>query len=335
MDGEGEWPFLLMRHIKELVREEAFRLGFDLFGVTRLDLLPDTTDRWKQYIRDGRHGRMGYIAHTYKQRAVPGPRFSWCRSVVMVGAAYRRPAHELAKVGAPPRPDPAALYVARYARGLDYHGWMTRRLDALSHALEARHGAPVRTWSFCDTAGLPEKPLAWLAGLGRLGRSTLLITPRYGSWIVLGGLLLGIELPADAPSPSRCPAGCARCLEACPTGALDARGVDATRCLAYWTTDAHRPTPEEIAPAVEDRLYGCDRCQDACPANQGVASSRHPAFDPGRRRRALDLEALRSADDARLDAICAGSPAARGGAERLRRNLDACATSLRPERLRR
>ena len=331
MDGEGEWPFFVMEFLKEVLRDDAHRLGFDLFGVTRLDLLPDTTARWKQYIREGRHGRMGYVAHTYKQRAAPAPRFSWCRSVVMVGAAYRRPSHDRTQGGAT-RPDLDDLYVARYARGLDYHGWMTRRLEALTHALEARHGAPVRSWAFCDTAGLPEKPLAWLAGLGRLGRNTLLITPRYGSFVVLGGLLLGIELPVDAPSPARCPPGCARCLEACPAGALDPRGVDATRCLAYWSTDAHRPTPAELVPAVQDRLYGCDRCQDACPANQGVASSRHPAFDPGRRRRALGLDALRANDDPRLDAICAGSPAARGGAERLRRNLDACAESLSPGR---
>jgi epoxyqueuosine reductase len=250
------------RHeLKETLRELALDLGFNAVGFTRLDLLPDHTERLRAWVRSGRVAHLGYLAHTLRSRGRPAgyEGYAWCRSVLVATHAYREPERR------PPADEPHPAARSRHARGVDYHAWFGARLASLQVHLELLLGRPTRSHAFCDTSALPEKRLAVAAGLGRQGRHTLLLTPRHGSWVTLGGLLLELDLPPDAASTDACPPGCRRCVDACPTGALDGECLDARRCLSYWTTSAREPAPCEIAAKLEGRVYGCDACQEACP----------------------------------------------------------------------
>ncbi len=255
----------LPRHdLKEALRDEGRSLGFDAVGFTRLDLLEDHTARLKAWVRGGRHATLGYLAHTARSRGNPADYagYAWVRSVLVAVHAYRAPETR------PPAALPCPRPVARYAEGPDYHAWMLERLRCLAVRAEVRAQRPLRSHAFCDTTALPEKRLAAAAGLGHLGRNSLLLTPRWGSWVVLGGLLLDLELPPDAASSAACPPGCRRCVEACPTAALDEHGLDARRCLSFWTTGTTRPAPPEVAARLNGRRFGCDACQEACPLSR-------------------------------------------------------------------
>lgn len=252
------------RHdLKETLREAALELGFDAVGFTRLDLLPDHTELLRGWVRSGKVANLGYLAHTLRSRGRPAgyEGYAWCRSVLVAAHAYREPEPRPPADTAHPAP------ISRHARGLDYHAWFGARLGALQVRLELLLGRPARSHAFCDTSALPEKRLAVAAGLGRQGRNTLLITPRWGSWVTLGGLLLDVDLPPDPASVDACPPGCRRCVEACPTGALDGASLDVRRCLSYWTIAAKTPPPAEIAAKLDGRVHGCDACQEVCPDN--------------------------------------------------------------------
>ncbi len=262
----------MIRHeLKEALRDLALDLGFDAVGFTRLDLLTDHTDRMRSWVRAGKVAHLGYLAHTLRSRGWPAgyEGYAWCRSVLVAAHAYRLPdqrppADRLTPSGVE-GPSPAPI--SRHARGVDYHAWFDARLASLQVRLELLLGRPTRSHAFCDTSALPEKRLAVAAGLGRQGRHTLLITPRHGSWVTLGGLLLELDLPPDPASTEACPPGCRRCVDACPTAALDGESLDARRCLSYWTTSAKEPLPDEVAAKLEGRVHGCDTCQEACPDN--------------------------------------------------------------------
>ena len=261
---------------------------------------------------------MGYLAHTYKSRGWPPFVYDWARSVVVVGVSTN------ATVPTSDRHDLAGrAWVARYALGRDYHDWISERLDHL--AARARKILPGlgRVGRFCDTSALPEKRLAVAAGLGRMGRNTLLIHPVYGSWIALGGLLFDQELPPDPSSQERCPSGCRACIDACPTGALDGKSIDARRCLSFWTTNTDRPPPEDpqLREALRTYLFGCDLCQEACPDNRRAAFANQPAFRSGDARLAPQTEGLTRRSDASLASWIGGSPMQDRGVTGLRRNL--------------
>ena len=262
---------------------------------------------------------MGYLAHTYKSRGWPPFVYDWVRGVVVVGVSTNAP------VPTSERSDLSGrAWVARYALGRDYHDWMNERLEQLT--AQARQILPgvQRIRSFCDTSSLPEKRLAVAAGLGRMGRNTLLIHPIYGSWIALGGLLLDRELPPDPSPRGRCPSGCRACIDACPTGALDGQSIDARRCLSFWTTNTDRPPPDDpsLREALRSCLFGCDLCQEACPDNQHAAFATQAAFRHRNERFSPSLAPLAKRTDQGLQSWIGGSPMQDGGVGRLRRNID-------------
>jgi epoxyqueuosine reductase len=263
--------------MKEALRERALSLGFDAAGFARLSDLGDHTAAYREWVTSGRNAWMGSFARSAEQRGAPAARNPWARTVLMVAVSYNPPVPS-------PLPGSPRFGVSRYAWGPDYHGWIGPRLDRLAAWVQAQGLG--RIFTFCDRSAVPEKPLAALAGLGHLGRHTLLITPRFGSWVFLGGLFLEADLPPDAPLPRRCPPSCTACRSACPTRALDEAGLDARRCLSYWSTHAGREVPPEVAPHLERARYGCDLCQQACPLNARAAFATNPSLAPSATRNA-------------------------------------------------
>ncbi len=258
--------------LTRLAKAEARRLGFDLVGITTPDP-PAHLDAYRRWLAAGRHGAMLYLAsdRARERRADPRRILPECRSILVVGANYL-----------PERPMPqgtaAGPRIAAYAQGDDYHEALVARLRRVVERLEAETGRPIPQRLYSDTGPLLERELAQRAGLGWIGKNTCLIHPGRGSYFLLAEALLGIDLIPDAPfAPDRC-GSCTRCIESCPTGCiLPDRTLDARRCLSYLTIELKGPIPESLRHHMDDWLFGCDLCQQACPWNQRFA---HPTSDP-------------------------------------------------------
>ena len=238
---------------------EARRLGFVLAGIAPATPADDF-DRYRAWLDDGYAGEMGYLEKHAEARRHPSGVFPQVRSVLMVGMSY-----------APDRratPEPGRGRVALFAQGADYHAVLRERLKELGRWLaERRPGCRGRV--AVDTAPLLERGFARRAGLGWVGKNTLLIHPRQGSWIVLGALLLDLELNASEPFDTFHCGTCRRCLDACPTQAFVGPGnLDARKCISYQTIERKGSLEEPWRVAIDDWLYGCDICQEVCPWNR-------------------------------------------------------------------
>ena len=259
---------------------EARALGFEMAGVvTRGE--SEHMAHFRRWLESGLHGRMDYLARPGAvtrrgdlDRTLPG-----FQSALVV-------AHSYADDQPTTSPgDPSRAVVARYARGRDYHHVIGDRLDTLGDRLEGLAGRPIRRRAYVDTGPLLERELAVRAGLGWFGRNTMLIHPRRGSYFFLGVLLTDLELEPSRPFTEEHCGTCRRCLDACPTGALlgydhdGAPVMDATRCISYLTIELKGPIPAHLRPAVGNRVYGCDICQEVCPWNDRFsAPSGEPAY---------------------------------------------------------
>ena len=262
-------------------------LGFALCGVA--DAAPT---RWgpelRAWLGAGKHGSMGYLAEHVEARLDPSRVLSGARSVIMVADFYAARGERTAGLG------PGSGRIARYARGRDYHDIIKRRLHRLCDALREKFpGAEFR--AFTDTAPVLEREYAARAGLGWVGKHTLLIHPRLGSWMLLGGVLTTMGLVERAEVvPDHC-GTCTRCIEACPTRAITPYSVDASRCISYLTIERRHPIAPEFHGPIGDMLFGCDICQDVCPHNTarpegGAQAEVRPEYRP--KRSSFDLLAV-------------------------------------------
>ena len=243
--------------LEQRIKAQANELGFDPVGITRAGPAA-TYDAFARWLANGYAGEMTYLARGAEKRRDTTLPFRDVRSAIVVGLDYggKQPAGT----------------IARYARGDDYHDVMLRRLAALHRWLAEQAGHPVRGKAYVDTGPILERDLAQRAGLGWIGKNTMLISPRRGSFIFLGALLVDAELEPDAPfDADRC-GSCTRCLDACPTQAFVApRVMDARRCISYLTIEHRSEIDPSLQPAIGDLLYGCDICQDVCPWNHKFA----------------------------------------------------------------
>jgi epoxyqueuosine reductase len=301
------------------LRTWATELGFSALGVADVDL-SDAEPGLRAWLDAGFHGEMDYMARHGMRRARPAELVPGTASVVMVSVDYapRDPAwvarawETLA--------DAERAYVSRYALGRDYHKVLRSRLQRLADRVAAEIG-PFGHRVFCDSAPVMEVELARRAGLGWRGKHTLLLNRRQGSVFFLGSLYTDLRLPPDAPVGDHC-GSCERCLAACPTGAIVAPyRVDARRCISYLTIELKGAIPEELRPAIGNRIYGCDDCQLACPWNRYARPAALDDFAPRHGLDAATLAALFAWSAEEFAKRMAGSPILRIGHERWLRNL--------------
>jgi epoxyqueuosine reductase len=299
----------------EELKAYALSLGFVACGIADLSPTPhgDVLDRW---LAAGYGGVMRYINRQAKKRKDPRRIDQRGRSAVVIIDSYYY-AEDV---------EQKRFKIARYARGEDYHRVTMRRLELLATWL-LDHGA---TWArpFADAGPVPERELAQRAGLGWIGKNTMLLRPGVGSWFVIGSVINDLELPADTPFDTDHCGSCTRCLDACPTGAfVEPRLLDATRCLSYHTIEHRGPIPADIASHMEGWIFGCDICNEVCPWNQRFAEPSSVAeFRP---RSSIDLADERCFADMTQDQferLFAETALARPGLERMRRNTLAAAT---------
>jgi epoxyqueuosine reductase len=239
--------------LENRIKARARELGFDLVGIATLGVV-ESAEHFDAWIAAGYAGDMGYLERGAEKRHDTRRPFEGVRSAVVVGMNYG---------GTQPEGP-----VARYARGDDYHDLMVDRLNELKRWIESEVGHPVRGKPYVDTGPILERDLGRRAGLGWMGKNTLLINPEIGSFFFIGELLLDLDLRADDPfETDRC-GSCTRCLDACPTSAfVGPHLLDATKCISYQTIEQKGPIAETLREAIGEHLYGCDICQSVCPWN--------------------------------------------------------------------
>jgi epoxyqueuosine reductase len=288
-------------------------LGFAQAGIA--DAAPTRyADELVRWLEAGRHGSMAYLKDQLAARLDPNLVLPGARSVIMVADLY-------APRGAHDEPRAGQGRIARYARGRDYHAVMKKRLHRLADDLASRFPGH-RFRAFVDTAPVLEREYAARAGMGWIGRHTLLIHPRLGSYVLLGGLLTTMELapPQDQAVITDHCGTCTRCIDACPTAAISPYSVDAGRCISYLTIERRGPIDPGLHPAIGDWLYGCDVCQEVCPHNSPKPSPDRilPEYEP--RGSGLDLlEVLGWSEEDRRNAF-QGSAMKRANLAMMKRN---------------
>jgi epoxyqueuosine reductase len=270
------------------LKAEAHRLGFDLAGVCPA-VGPAGIGRFHEWLSAGYAGEMHYLPDRAEAYEHPRHVLDGVRSILMLAMVYRTV-----------EPEPLGKgegRVSRYAWGVDYHGLIRDRLNSLADFLK-REAPDARIRGVVDTAPLLEREFAQLAGLGWIGKNTLLLNKQLGSWFFLAALLTNLELDYDEPHAADHCGTCTACLDACPTGAfVQPYVLDARRCISYLTIELRGPIPEELRSAVDDWLFGCDICQEVCPWNHRAPFSSEPSFAPAGRMNSVDLAALFSLDD--------------------------------------
>ncbi len=290
------------------IKAEAARLGFDAAGITRphrIDPCP-----YAQWVEKGFTAGLRYLERNPSVWCDPWAFFPEVRSIVSLALSYNNPS---LRWGSP-------LRVSRYAWGMDYHDVVRSKLKRLLSAVEERlPGARGRV--AVDTAPVAERYWAQQAGLGWIGRNGLLIVPGLGSWVFLGEVFLNLDLRADEPARDRC-GDCRACLDACPSRARGAAGIlDLRLCVSYWTVEHKGAFPASGVPSIAPWLFGCDRCQEVCPWNEGAAASSHEEFlvVPPFSRWSKEQWRIELATGRFPES---GSPLLRAGREGLLRNLE-------------
>ena len=274
-----------MNDLGDSIRTWARELGFADAGISRAALDADLT-HLRDWLAQGRHGSMAYMARDPEMRAQPDSLRPGTLSVISVRLPYWPRAADAASV----LDDGERAYISRYALGRDYHRVMRARLLKLARRLERAVG-PLGHRVFADSAPILEKALARDAGLGWIGKHSLLIQREQGSWFFLGELFTDAPLAPDPREPVRDGCGrCSACMRACPTGAIVAPyTLDARRCISYLTIEHHGPIPEELRAPMGNRIFGCDDCQLVCPWNREAGVSGETDFLP---RHGLDAARL-------------------------------------------
>jgi epoxyqueuosine reductase len=309
--------------IKTAVLKAANRLGFRRVACCAAEASPHAAyfDDW---LAQGRHGTMDWLAKYAATRQDIRNRYAWARSFVMLSIDYP---HEL------PAKLPAKSLlpgIARYARAADYHEVYAGKLKQLEDEIKRIGGPECKAMWYQDTGAFLEREHAAKAGLGWVGKNTMLIDPARGSWTLLALVVTSLELPPDAPITDHC-GTCTRCLDACPTGAFPAPyQLDASRCISYLTIEHQGPIAPDLRPGMGHWLFGCDICNEVCPWNRKAPAL---AADVPEGLAGLTLARIFTGKPEHLEQRLKGTPLERTGVARLKRNAAIVAGNLKDESL--
>jgi epoxyqueuosine reductase len=298
------------------IKEWGRELGFAQVGIAGVDLAEHEA-HLQRWLEAGYQGEMDYMAAHGSKRSHPAELVPGTLRVIALRMDYlpgdSRMAHRLA--------EPEKAYVSRYALGRDYHKLVRKRIQHLAERIQQQIG-PFGYRAFVDSAPVLEKALAEQAGLGWIGKNTLLLNRKAGSWFFLGELFVDVPLPADAPHTSSHCGSCRACLDICPTDAfVGEQLLDARRCISYLTIELKGPIPVELRSQIGNRVFGCDDCQTVCPWNRFASPTREADFQPRHDLDNAELAALFRWSEEQFLQRTEGSPLRRAGYQRWLRNL--------------
>ena len=259
---------LLFSHHTTIVKRAAKELGFLSCGISKADFLEDEAPRLEQWLKAGKHGKMGYMENHFDKRLDPRLLVPGAKSVVSLLLNYYT--DELQVEGAPK--------ISKYAYGNDYHFVIKDKLKQLFQTIQEEIGE-VNGRVFVDSAPVMDKAWAVRSGLGWMGKNTNLITQKVGSFFFIAELIIDLELEYDTPVTDHC-GTCTACIDACPTEALSPYDIDASKCISYLTIELKDQIPNEFQNKMDNWAFGCDVCQDVCPWNRFSKSHNEPLFDP-------------------------------------------------------
>ncbi len=258
--------------LKRALVKESRRLGFDAIGISRAERLSEEAGRLREWLAAGKHGTMRWMEAHLEKRIDPRELVPGAQSIISVIQNYYKPCKSSG--------DSHVGRISRYAWGDDYHDVMREGLTQLLDWLD-RTGGAVSGRVFVDSAPVMDKAWAARAGIGWIGKHSNLINRSMGSWFFIGELIVDIELEPDHPVSDLC-GSCTRCIEACPTDALnEPYSVDANLCISYLTIE-HREDdfPDELQKGIGNWIFGCDICQDVCPWNKFSRPSTESRYEP-------------------------------------------------------
>ena len=295
---------------RNIITNLAAEVGFDLVGVVRAEALDDEHNHFKEWLLAGNSSTLSYLERNIEKRFDAGRLVEGSRSVVVCAVSYLSPYSRGYS-------DDCCTKIASYALNRDYHTTIKSMLEQLVSALK-RFEPELKYRSFVDSAPLAEKSYARRAGLGWIGRQSLLVNPKLGSMMHLGELVIDAEVDEyDKPMEGVGCGSCRRCVEACPNGAiLDNRTIDTRRCISCRTIEREQ---SDTLP-LHGWIFGCDICQSVCPFNQHAPLHRNPQFDPIVTPEMLSAKHFETMTDSEFNSIVAQTPMLRAGFERIRKN---------------
>jgi epoxyqueuosine reductase len=271
----------ILQQNSQLVRKLAKEHGFDFVGLAKAERLNEEADRLEKWLNNGYQGSMSYLENHFEKRVDPTKLVPGAKSVISLLYNYHNPDHDL---------NQKAPKLSSYAYGEDYHYVIKKKLKSLLAQIQNRIGE-ISGRCFVDSAPVLEREWAKRSGLGWIGKNTLLIHPKAGSYYFLAELILDLELAPDQGIRDHC-GTCTRCIDACPTDAISDQGyiIDASRCISYLTIELRDAIPEEFSGQMEGWIFGCDICQEVCPWNRFATKHHEPLFEPNEELKSMTSE---------------------------------------------
>ena len=304
----------MLDSLSALIVAEAPRIGFDGCGISQADFLKTDSIHTETWLAEGCQGTMSYLERNREKRYDPRLLVERTKSIISVIYNY----FPIEKLG-----DNDNFHIAKYVYGADYHDVLKSKLRELLDFIETETGKLEGTRLFVDSAPVLDRAWAARCGLGFIGKNTNLIHPKKGSFFFIGHIFLPIEIePVGKTIPNHC-GTCTKCLDACPTGALDHPfHINARKCISYLTIE-HKGTIDAIEKTkFNDWIYGCDICQDVCPYNRFSMANKEPLFQPSERLKTMRKADWQQLDDITFKELFVKSAVKRAGFEGLRRNIE-------------
>ena len=293
---------------------EAERIGFDACGIANATALKEESEHVEQWLDEGHEGEMGYLTRNKEKRYDPRLLVEGTKSIVTVLYNYY-PKQEIGSSG--------KYKIAKYAYGADYHDVLKRKMRQLLERVETQTGKLEGVRVFVDSAPVLDRAWAVRCGLGFIGKNTTLIHPKRGSFFFIGHLFLPLDLTQTGQVMANHCGRCTKCLDACPTGALEAPfHIDARKCISYLTIEYKGSLAGLDPKSFKGWMYGCDICQDVCPYNRFTLPNIEPEFQPSERLLAMCDEDWKNLNPADFEALFKRSAVQRAGFEGLKRNIE-------------
>lgn len=294
------------------IKSEARKYGFLAVGIARAGKLEEEENQLEAWLQKGFHGDMSYMERNLDKRVDPATLVPGSKSVISLAYNYYTPN----------LPEPGNLKISTYAYGRDYHKVLKKKLKAFWTLIRKELAPEAHARYFVDSAPVMERQWAARSGLGWLGKNTLLIHPKHGSWFFLAEIITDLELEYDEPIHDHC-GTCTRCIEACPTQAIAPAGyeLDARRCISYLTIETQKDIPDELVPRMEDYIFGCDICQQVCPWNRFSHPHEEPEFEPKNDFVYWDREQWMKLEESQFEETFGQSPVKRAGYDKLKRTI--------------